>query len=113
MELTFSSVTVLILLATAAGTGIISADLWTDFNGFLFYGHIAGRIVIIFFVGSIIITGRIDLFLVGRHLTHVCLLLTTFFQYRLSLTTLLLTTGIGWALRTFLHWKISMAKEGN
>src|SRR5947209_9308535 len=69
---------VLIFLSAAAGTGIISSNLGSNLNGFLFYSNTTRRIVIIFFIGSIILTCSINGLLVCREIAHISFLLASF-----------------------------------
>src|SRR3954454_20908435 len=89
-----------VFLTAAAGTKIISTNLWTYFNWFLFYR--LSWLKIIIFVSSIILTGSFYLRFITAQFTHVGLLLSRSFLHLYRCLWLLL-----------FHWYFGMAEEVN
>src|SRR5437773_12449836 len=75
-------VAILIFLATATRTRIITANFGAYTNRFLLN---SGWIVIVVFIGGIIFASVLNLFFIGAHTAHVGFLLTAFLDLPITL----------------------------
>src|SRR5690606_30782200 len=83
-ELSFLTMTVLILFTASAGTGVVTSDLRTHFDRFLFNSCIRTTgFKTISFTHTIIFPGGVHLFLIRTHLAVVGFLRTSFFKRRI------------------------------